>query len=63
MGRHQPLAGHAARADSLLKAALDLRRHILGPEHPDVATTLTELSLAADDQGDTPRANDLAARP
>ncbi|HWA58098.1 MAG TPA: serine/threonine-protein kinase [Gemmatimonadales bacterium] len=35
--------GKYERADSLLRAALEIRRRVLGPEHPDVATAQVAL--------------------
>lgn len=37
--------GHLERADSLLRLALEQRRALLGPEHPDVAASLVALGM------------------
>ena len=42
--------GKLVRADSLLSAALEKRKSLYGPEHPDVAATLVALSSLRVDQ-------------
>ncbi len=57
-GIYQKL-GNLPRADSLLQAALAQRRALLGPEHPDVAASLTALGLLRLEQADLPEAERL----
>jgi eukaryotic-like serine/threonine-protein kinase len=42
--------GNFERADSLLRFALDERRRLLGPEHPDVAASLVALGSLRDSE-------------
>jgi eukaryotic-like serine/threonine-protein kinase len=42
--------GNFERADSLLRFALDERRRVLGPEHPDVAASLVALGSLRDSE-------------
>jgi serine/threonine-protein kinase len=51
--------GDFDRADSLLRAALDLRRSRLGPNHPDVARSLVALGLLRVDQSELDEAERL----
>lgn len=46
----------------LHEQALELREQILGPEHPDVATSLSNLGLVFTDQGELARARELHER-
>ena len=48
-GLYQKL-GNLDRADTLLRAALDRRRALLGPDHADVARSLVALGLLRSDQ-------------
>ena len=52
--------GNLARADSLLTAALDSRRRLFGPSHPDVAASLVALSELRAEQAKFGEAEDLA---
>jgi serine/threonine-protein kinase len=48
-----------SEADELLEEALDLRRQLYGPEHPEVAASLESLGRLRRDQGDYPTAEAL----
>jgi serine/threonine-protein kinase len=50
-GLYQKL-GNLDRADTLLRAALEQRRTLLGPDHPDVARSLVALGLLRSDQAE-----------
>jgi tetratricopeptide (TPR) repeat protein len=54
--------GEHDEAIRLHEQALALREHILGPEHPDVATTLSNLGLVVGDTGDYAKAQELHER-
>jgi len=51
--------GKLDRADSLLSLALNERRSLFGPDHPQVAETLASLGLLRDNQGQLPEAERL----
>jgi serine/threonine-protein kinase len=51
--------GNLATADSLLRAALERRRSLLGPDHPDVATSLVALAQLRDAQAEYEEAERL----
>jgi tetratricopeptide (TPR) repeat protein len=53
------LRGELDAAIRLHEQALELRERILGPEHPDVATTRSNLALVVADTGDLARARRL----
>jgi len=60
----QPGRVHAARANQhqaqeLYRRALDIQNHLLGPNHPDVAASLSNVAMRAARQGDVDRARDL----
>ena len=52
--------GNVARAEPLLRESLDMRRRVLGREHPDVAITAVELSRVLQDRGEMREAEVLA---
>ena len=52
--------GNFARADSLLTAALEIRRRLFGPNNPDVASSLIALSALRDEQAKFEDAERLA---
>ena len=54
--------GNFTRADSLMRAGLAKRTSLFGPEHPDVAATLTALSSLKVDQAQFEEAERLAGR-
>jgi tetratricopeptide (TPR) repeat protein len=54
--------GEHDEAIRLHEQALELRERILGPEHPDVATSLSNLGLVVSDTGDFAKARDLHQR-
>jgi serine/threonine-protein kinase len=58
-GIYQQL-GNFARADSLLTASLEIRRHLFGPSHPDVAASLVALSALRGEQAKFEEAERLA---
>ena len=45
-----------ARAEELMKQALAIREKVLGPEHPDVAVSLSNLASLYDEMGEPDRA-------
>nr|MBA2244108.1 serine/threonine protein kinase [Gemmatimonadota bacterium] len=51
--------GDFAQADSLLQAALDKRRSLFGPDHPEIARNLVALGLLRADQGELQEAERL----
>ena len=55
-------AGRYAEAVPLAQKALAIREKALGPEHPDMATTLNNLALLYQAQGDYGRAAPLYQR-
>lgn len=57
-GLYQKL-GNLGRADSLLSAALAKRRALLGPDDPEVGSSLIELGLLRADQAKLPEAEQL----
>ena len=59
LGLMHYLSGKPADAEPLFKEALELRRRILPPDHPDIAQTLTNLGLLYKDQQRTTEAADM----
>ena len=59
--RHWPLAAYA-QARPLCERALAIREQVLGPEHPDTATSLNNLAFLLKDQGDRAAARPLHER-
>ena len=69
MAEHAAIAGDFSTADELLKEAARLQEAELGPLHPDLANTLTNLAIVAEKTGRNSeaetfyrRAADIAAR-
>lgn len=56
------LRGEHDEAIRLHEQALELRERILGPAHPDVATSLSNLGLVWSDKGDLAKARELHER-
>jgi tetratricopeptide (TPR) repeat protein len=50
-GRYLDERAQYAEAESLLQRALDIRERILGPDHPDTATSLSDLARLCQTQG------------
>ena len=44
--------GHYEEAEPLLRSALEIRKSVLGPTHPDVAESLIEMANLLQDEGD-----------
>src|SRR5512136_1792857 len=59
MGLVYESLGLYSPAQALLEKALDIRKRTLGPDHPDVAVTLSTLGTVAWRKGDFSRAKDL----
>ena len=59
MGRTYQRLGELDKARPLLEGALSLRRHLLGPEHADVAESLNDLGVLLRQKGDTAAAEPL----
>jgi tetratricopeptide (TPR) repeat protein len=59
--RHGPLAAYA-QARPLFERALAIREEALGPEHPETATSLNNLAVLLEDQGDLANARPLIER-
>ena len=54
--------GEYEKALPLYQRALDIREKVLGPQHPDVATTLNNLAVLYDSMGDYEKALPLYQR-
>ena len=57
-----PSQGQYAKAEPLYERALAIWEKALGPEHPDVATSLNNLAVLYDDQGQYAKAEPLYQR-
>ena len=51
--------GDYAKAEPLFKEALEIRQKVLGPEHPDTATSLNNLAALYQAMGDYAKAEPL----
>jgi transcriptional regulator with XRE-family HTH domain len=56
------LAGDVGPATGWLERALEIREEMLGPDHPDTATSLNDLALVLRARGEWNRASDLLER-
>ena len=54
--------GRYEEAEPLYKRALEIRERVLGPDHPDTATSLNNLAILYDNQGRYEEAEPLYKR-
>ena len=53
--------GHYAEAEKLYRETLDMRRRVLGPEHPDTLSSMNNLANVLDERGPLCRSGEVGS--